>query len=244
MSYGDFPEVFDSLLSFFRYYFHPRATYSLNQVFLWQHTHVMTTLRVIPCIRWVKRTWKPVREQVIHQSGLWGVRAQLKLLWDQRCTEREWVWERILHDKIWLHWIFLIICIHIICIFQDMKWIEEKQALYKRNQELVEKVGEEHHNQSMFKMFLLITRFKFLKFDMNDFGKLSVKTKKASLLKLQRHRIIGMTPKWPSFSSSTVLLINFKKPIWGSECSSFVSQTVFLSDAFFFTHILCFLFPD
>ncbi len=42
-----------------------------------------------------------------------------------------------------------------------MKWIEEKQALYKRNQELVEKVGDEHHNQSMFKMFLLITRFKF-----------------------------------------------------------------------------------
>uniref|UniRef100_A0A8C1W366 Janus kinase and microtubule interacting protein 3 n=1 Tax=Cyprinus carpio TaxID=7962 RepID=A0A8C1W366_CYPCA len=29
---------------------------------------------------------------------------------------------------------------HIICIFQDMKWIEEKQALYKRNQELVEKI--------------------------------------------------------------------------------------------------------
>lgn len=25
-------------------------------------------------------------------------------------------------------------------IFQDMKWIEEKQALYRRNQELVEKV--------------------------------------------------------------------------------------------------------
>uniref|UniRef100_A0A8C1Y5P9 Janus kinase and microtubule interacting protein 3 n=1 Tax=Cyprinus carpio TaxID=7962 RepID=A0A8C1Y5P9_CYPCA len=36
--------------------------------------------------------------------------------------------------------IIQIICIHIICIFQDMKWIEEKQALYKRNQELVEKI--------------------------------------------------------------------------------------------------------
>uniref|UniRef100_A0A9J8CF24 Janus kinase and microtubule interacting protein 3 n=1 Tax=Cyprinus carpio carpio TaxID=630221 RepID=A0A9J8CF24_CYPCA len=36
--------------------------------------------------------------------------------------------------------IIQIICIHIICLFQDMKWIEEKQALYKRNQELVEKI--------------------------------------------------------------------------------------------------------
>lgn len=88
-------------------------------------------------------------------------------------------------------------------------------------------------------MFLLIARFKFLKFDMNDFGEFSVKTKKkASLLKLQRHRIMGMTPKWPSFSSSTVVWINFMKLIWGSECSSFVSQTLFLSDAYFYP-ILC-----
>lgn len=88
-------------------------------------------------------------------------------------------------------------------------------------------------------MFLLITQFKFLKFDMNDFGKFSVKTKKASLFKLQRHQIMGMTQKWPSFSSSTVVLINFMKPIWGSECSSFVSWTVFLSDASFFYPTLC-----
>lgn len=29
-----------------------------------------------------------------------------------------------------------------------MKWIEEKQALYKRNQELVEKVGDVHVRQT------------------------------------------------------------------------------------------------
>uniref|UniRef100_A0A8C1W3E8 Janus kinase and microtubule interacting protein 3 n=1 Tax=Cyprinus carpio TaxID=7962 RepID=A0A8C1W3E8_CYPCA len=32
---------------------------------------------------------------------------------------------------------------HIICIFQDMKWIEEKQALYKRNQELIKNMDTE-----------------------------------------------------------------------------------------------------
>lgn len=31
-------------------------------------------------------------------------------------------------------------CLHFNFIFKDMKWIEEKQALYRRNQELVEKV--------------------------------------------------------------------------------------------------------
>lgn len=30
--------------------------------------------------------------------------------------------------------------LHVHFIFKDMKWIEEKQALYRRNQELVEKV--------------------------------------------------------------------------------------------------------
>lgn len=32
---------------------------------------------------------------------------------------------------------------HFNSVFQDMKWIEEKQALYRRNQELVEKVRPE-----------------------------------------------------------------------------------------------------
>lgn len=70
-----------------------------------------------------------------------------------------------------------------------MKWIEEKQALYKRNQELVEKVGDIHVSQSMFyfvKKFLLITQLKFFSLTCVTLCKLCVKTKKnASLFKLQ-----------------------------------------------------------
>lgn len=94
-----------------------------------------------------------------------------------------------------------------------MKWIEEKQALYKRNQELVEKVGDVHVHQTdrrlisqsehvfflLFKMFLLITQFKLLKFDLYDFGKTVCKDKEGFFIQVTKAPDYRNDPKMTLF---------------------------------------------